>query len=100
MLKSYRQAFMLIYMWVEINGSWNLFRIYLILSNGRWYRDKKEFKNWVKNLMWIYIGIFLYKYIFIHYINLYMTDWKERGRLLLEDSWYGHKRNFTNAQAV
>ena len=24
------------YMWVEINGNWNLFRIYLILSNGRW----------------------------------------------------------------
>lgn len=34
---------------------------------------KKEFKNWVKNLMWIYIGIFLYKYIFIH-------DWLERER--------------------
>lgn len=30
------------YMWVEINGNWNLFRIYLILSNGRWYRGKKE----------------------------------------------------------
>lgn len=67
------------YMWVEINGNWNLFRIYLILSNGRWYRDKKEFKNWLKNLMWIYIDI-KYMYLYTIYIYTLLIHWWERER--------------------